>query len=190
MNAGEENATKGVLEQVTVEIWQRALEGHRAVSAAQPLPKIHGNSFRGHTAGSSLCSDSDTDTRVPVAVATVKYLWKWFAYDWGGNLGQLKSAPCPQIMNADANSSADLLPPEALLSVCCRNLHETVLLSIFTRCRFPITQDCVTSHCSGPVMGIDQSRGLSNTYGCLSLCCWNVGCFIVGVETVVLDRKC
>ena len=66
---------------------------------------------------------------------------------------QLTTTPCPQIMNTDANLSADLLPPDALSSVGCRNLHATVLLSIVTRCRCPVTNVCVTSHTRGPATG-------------------------------------
>ena len=95
----------------------------------------------------SQCLDSGTS--VPFAAVTAKYLWKWFAYDWWGNLVQLTTTPCPQIMNTDANLSADLLPTDELSSVGCRNLHATVLLSIVTRCRCPDTNVPVTSHTKG-----------------------------------------
>lgn len=113
-------------------------------------PTIRGNPSVAPRVGSH-CLDSGTC--VPVAAVTAKYLWKWFAYDWWGNLVQLTTAPCPQIMNTDANLSADMLPPDALSSVGCRNLHAAVLLSIVTRCRCPVTNVCVTSHTMVPVTG-------------------------------------
>jgi hypothetical protein len=113
-------------------------------------PTIHGNPSVAPRVGSH-CFDSGTC--VPVAAVTANYLWKWFAYDWWGNLVQLTTTPCPQIMNTDANLSVDLLPPDALSSVCCRNLHATLLLSIARRCRCPVTNICVTSHTTEPVTG-------------------------------------
>jgi len=114
-------------------------------------PTIRGNPSMTPRVGSQ-CLDSGTS--VPVVAVTAKYLWKWFAYDWWGNLVQLTTTPCPQIMNTDANLSADLLPPDALSSVGCRNLHAAVLLSIVTRCRCPVTNVCIASHTTGPATGI------------------------------------
>jgi hypothetical protein len=113
-------------------------------------PTIHGNPSVAPRVGSHYF---DSGTCVPVAAVTANYLWKWFAYDWWGNLVQLTTTPCPQIMNTDANLSVDLLPPDALSSVCCRNLHATVLLTIATRCRCPVTNICVASHTTEPVTG-------------------------------------
>jgi len=128
-----------------------AYSGRQAVGDVCTVsPTIHGNPSVAPRVGSH-CFDSSTC--VPVVTVTAEYLWKWFAYDWWWNLVQLTTKPCPQIMNTDANLSADLLLPDALSSVGCRNLHATVLLSIVTRCRCPVTNVCVTSHATEPIMG-------------------------------------
>ena len=154
MNAGQESAAKRCP-------WSRhgwhipegyagAYSGRQAVvDFCTVSPTTHGNSSVAPRVGSHCV---DNGTYVPVAAVTANYLWKWFAYDWWGNLVQLTTTPCPQIMNTDANLSVNLLPPDALSSVGCRNLHATVLLSIVTRC-CPVTNVCVTSHTTEPVTG-------------------------------------
>jgi hypothetical protein len=123
-------------------------------------PTFHGNSFRGPRVGSG------SGTCDPVPAVTVQYLWKWFAYDRWGYMVQLTTTRCPQVMNTDANLSADLLPPDALSSVGWRNLHATTMLSIFTNV-VSRSRKSVTSHTTGLVTGTISVQWTAEHWGML-----------------------
>jgi hypothetical protein len=80
---------------------------------------------------------------------------------------QLTTTPCLQIMNTDANLSAELLLPDALWSVDWRNLHPTVLLSTVTR--FVATGRIVNSW-------LAKFAFNSAAIYCHKICCYRTHC--------------